>query len=119
MIEKITKIEIIEQEHKVHQAQQVHKVHKVRHKVPGTNGTQGPQGPPGSTINTTTIYTNLGPTVNGTQQEGFTPITSIAICDPGDTALSGSFDIFGTAEIKNFKPLATREWLECNSICSR
>ena len=76
--------------------------------IPGTNGTQGPQGPPGSTINTTSIYTNLGPTVNGTTAGGgFTPITSVALCDPGDTALSGSFDIFGTAEIKNFKPLAT------------
>jgi len=81
---------------------------------PGANGTQGPQGipgpqgPPGSTINTTTIYTNLGPLVNGTFAGGANPfITSTATCDPGDTALSGSFRIFGSAEIRFFEPLTT------------
>jgi hypothetical protein len=76
--------------------------------IPGINGTQGPQGPPGSTINTTTIYTNLGPLVNGTFGGGVNPfITSTATCDAGDTALSGSFRIFGSAEIRFFEPLAT------------
>ena len=75
---------------------------------PGTNGTQGPQGPPGSTINTTSIYTNLGPLINGTFAGGANPfITSTATCDPGDTALSGSFRIFGSAEIRFFQPLVT------------
>ena len=29
------------------------------------------------------------------------------MCDAGDTALSGSFDINGTAEIRTFEPLDT------------
>jgi hypothetical protein len=74
----------------------------------GPQGPPGPRGPPGlSTINTTNIYTNVGPTVNGTiGPGGTTPITSIATCDPGDTALSGSFEIDGSAEIRVFEPLA-------------
>ena len=73
---------------------------------PGANGTQGPPGPAGpSTINTTNIYTIVGNTTNGTIQTGL--ITSFAFCDAGDTALSGSFDINGTAEIRTFEPLAT------------
>jgi hypothetical protein len=78
----------------------------------GTQGPPGPPGPPGpvgpagpSTINTTNIYTNVGNTTSGTITTGF--ITSIALCDGGDTALSGSFDINGTAEIRIFEPLAT------------
>ena len=75
---------------KVHQELTEHK------DPPGTNGTQGPQGPPGSTVNTTSIYTNLGPLINGTFAGGANPfITSTATCDSGDTALSGSFRIFG------------------------
>ena len=81
---------------------------------PGANGTNGlpgapgAQGPPGSTINTTTIYTNVGPTVNGTiAMGGITPITSIATCDVGDTALSGSFRVLGSADIRIFTPLVT------------
>jgi hypothetical protein len=74
---------------------------------PGANGTQGPQGPAGpagpSTINTTNVYTNVGNTTVGTIN---TFITSIAVCDAGDTALSGSFDILGSAEIRTFEPLA-------------
>ena len=76
--------------------------HKVRDNKTGT------QGPPGSTINITSIYTNLGPLVNGTFAGGANPfITSTATCDPGDTALSGSFRIFGSAEIRFFEPLVT------------
>src|SRR5688572_17558110 len=71
-------------------------------------GTQGPPGPPGpagpSTINTTNIYTNVGNTTTATI-DGGTFITSIALCDDGDTALSGSFDINGTADIRTFEPL--------------
>ena len=72
---------------------------------PGPQGPIGPQGPAGpSTINTTNIYTNVGNTTAGTINNF---ITSIAFCDAGDTALSGSFDINGTAEIRTFEPLAT------------
>ena len=70
----------------------------------GTNGAPGPQGPPGSTINSTTIYTNFSPVVNGTINNF---ITTTALCDAGDTALSGSFRVFGSAEIRFFEPLAT------------
>jgi hypothetical protein len=72
---------------------------------PGPPGPTGPQGPPGpSSINTTNIYTNVGNTTTGTVNNF---ITSLAFCDAGDTALSGSFDINGTAEIRTFEPLAT------------
>jgi hypothetical protein len=72
----------------------------------GPPGPPGPRGPPGlSTINTTNIYTVVGNTTTG-QIDGNTFITSIAVCDPEDTALSGSFEIDGTAEIKIFEPLA-------------
>jgi hypothetical protein len=74
---------------------------------PGPQGPQGPIGPQGpagpSTINTTNIYTNVGNTTSGNINDF---ITSIAVCDPEDTALSGSFDINGTAEIRTFEPLA-------------
>ena len=81
---------------------------------PGANSTvPGPQGPPGpSTINTTNIYTNIGPIVNGTippNSLGTTSITSIAECDDGDTALSGSFRITGSADIRFFEPLVTED----------
>ena len=70
----------------------------------GPQGPQGPQGPAGpSTINTTNIYTNVGNTTTSTINNF---ITSIAVCDAGDTALSGSFDVIGTAEIRTFEPLA-------------
>ena len=90
------------------------KDHKVRDNrtgtqgPPGPAGPAGPQGPAGSTINSTTIYTNLGPLVNGTFAGGVDPfITSTAACDAGDTAISGSFRVFGSAEIRFFVPLAT------------
>ena len=58
----------------------------------GVNGTQGPQGPAGpSTINTTNVYTNIGP--NNTSVFTRSLASSVALCDPGDTALSGSFKI--------------------------
>src|ERR687897_2511601 len=71
----------------------------------GPPGPPGPQGPPGNnTINTTDIYTNVGNTTTGTVNNF---ITSLAFCDAGDTALSGSFLINGTAEIRTFEPLDT------------
>ena len=73
----------------------------------GPPGPPGPQGPPGNnTINTTDIYTNVGNTTTGTIN---TFITSLAFCDAGDTALSGSFLINGTAEIRTFEPLDTED----------
>ena len=58
----------------------------------GVNGTQGPQGPRGpSTINTTNVYTNVGPTNNNVFTNDF--VSAIANCDPGDTALGGSFKV--------------------------
>ena len=74
----------------------------------GPQGPPGPPGPPGPagnvTINTTSIYTNVGNTTTGTINDF---ITSLAFCDAGDTALSGSFLINGTAEIRTFEPLDT------------
>jgi hypothetical protein len=71
---------------------------------PGPPGPAGPAGPAGSTINTTTIYTNVGPIDTDTINNF---VTSIATCDAGDTALSGSFRVNGTAEIRFDQPLAT------------
>ena len=100
MIKEITKTEIIKQFTRPTSRQGP--------QGPPGNGTQGPQGSPGSTINITSIYTNLGPLVNGRFAGGVNPfITSTATCDPGDTALSGSFRIFGSAEIRFFEPLVT------------
>ena len=61
-----------------------HKVHKVH---------AGP-----STINTTNVYTNIGP--NNTSVFTRSLASSVALCDPGDTALSGSFKVgqVGTPE---------------------
>jgi len=68
----------------------------------GFNGTQGPPGP--STINTTNVYNVVG---NTTTSTGFGLFSSIALCDDGDTAQSGSFVTNGTALIRSDKPLAT------------
>jgi hypothetical protein len=68
----------------------------------GFNGTQGPQGI--STINTTNVYTVVGNTTTSTSPGLF---SSIALCDAGDTALSGSFVTNGTALIRSDEPLAT------------
>ena len=61
---------------------------------PGVNGTQGPpgvngtQGPPGpSQILRTSIYSVPGNFTTATTNE----TTSIALCDPGDTVLTGSY----------------------------
>ena len=80
----------------------------------GTQGIQGIQGPAGlaglSTINTTNVYTNVGPTNNSVFTLSFA--SSVALCDPGDTALSGSFETgavgppLAIAEIVSSKPLA-------------
>ena len=73
----------------------------------GVNGTQGPQGPAGlSRINTTNIYTNVDPTP-GSTSSNLTPINSIANCDGGDTAISGSFRTTGSAVPRIFEPLST------------
>jgi Collagen triple helix repeat (20 copies) len=71
----------------------------------GTNGVNGTQGLPGpNTINATNIYNNVT-----TNPNVFTNdlVTVTALCDAGDTALSGSFEVSGTAVIKSFKPLIT------------
>jgi hypothetical protein len=69
----------------------------------GVNGIQGPAGP--STINTTNVYTVVGNTTGSTDSQSL--ISSIALCDAGDTALSGSFLTNGSAIIRSDKPLAT------------
>ena len=68
----------------------------------GATGTQGPPGP--SSINTTNVYTIVG---NTTTNTGSGLFSSIALCDAGDTAQSGSFVTNGTALIRSDKPLAT------------
>ena len=80
----------------------------------GATGPQGPQGPQGlrglSTINTTNVYTVVGPTNNNVFTNSFA--SSVALCDLGDTALSGSFIVGAVgpataiAEIVSDKPLA-------------
>src|SRR5215204_3145473 len=88
------------------------------HKDRDRDNKTGPQGPPGpSTINTTNIYTNVGNTTTATI-DGSTFITSIAFCDAGDTALSGSFDINGTADIRTFEPLATEDGWNATALVS-
>ena len=79
--------------------------------VPGPQGPQGPQGLRGlSTINTTNVYTVVGPTNNNVFTNSFA--SSVALCDVGDTALSGSFVVGAVgpataiAEIVSDKPLA-------------
>ena len=54
----------------------------------GPNGTQGPQGP--NQINSTSIYTAEG-NLSFTTDDGVA--LSIAMCDPGDTVLSGNYVI--------------------------
>jgi hypothetical protein len=79
--------------------------------VPGPQGPQGIQGLRGlSTINTTNVYTVVGPTNNNVFTNSFA--SSVALCDLGDTALSGSFIVGAVgpataiAEIVSDKPLA-------------
>ena len=69
--------------------------------INGAPGAQGPRGP--STINTTNVYTVLGPTTPS--QFAFDAFSSIALCDLGDTALSGSF-VTSSALITSDRPLA-------------
>ena len=84
----------------------------------GPQGPPGPRGPPGlSTINTTNIYTVVGNTTTATINGG-TFITSIAVCDPEDTALSGSFEITGTADIRIFEPLANETGWNATALVS-
>jgi hypothetical protein len=73
----------------------------------GIQGIQGPAGPAGlSTINTTNIYTNFGP-ITSTSGVNNAFISSVALCDGGDTALGGSFAVAGGAVIKFDQPIAT------------
>ena len=80
--------------------------------VPGPQGPQGPQGLRGlSTINTTNVYTVVGPTNPNVFTNSFA--SSVALCLPGDTALSGSFVVGASvstptaiAEIVSDKPWA-------------
>ncbi len=68
----------------------------------GTQGPPGPQGPPGATgttgpqgptqINSTSIYTVQG-NFSSTVVTG--SASSPAMCDPGDTVLSGSYNVAG------------------------
>ena len=55
----------------------------------GVNGTQGPAGP--HQINSTSIYTVIGNEDDSTLGDGFA--TSVAMCNPGDTVLSGSYTV--------------------------
>ena len=77
----------------------------------GFNGTQGPQGI--STINTTNVYTVVGNTTTSTSPGLF---SSIALCDAGDTALSGSFVTNGTALIRSDEPLATENGWNATAV---
>ena len=86
---------------------------------PGINGTDGAQGPPGpSTINSTNVYIVVGNTTTASSSNNGlvervipipTPLTisSVALCDAGDTVLSGSFVTNGSAIIRSFEPLDT------------
>jgi hypothetical protein len=58
----------------------------------GPNGTQGPPGP--NQINSTSVYTAVGPPVNTAQ---FGTAISIANCSTGDIALSGSYEASSAA----------------------
>src|SRR5215211_7547385 len=80
----------------------------------GVTGPQGPQGLPGtpgtpgpSTITPTNVYTNVGPTFTNVFANNF--LSSVAECDDGDTALSGSFITTGSGVIKSSKPLITED----------
>ena len=41
-------------------------------------------------------------------------VSSVALCDPGDTVLSGSYVTNGSAFTESFEPLDTLKWMECN-----
>ena len=58
---------------------------------PGANGATGPQGP--TQINSTGIYTVQG---NLSSTVGTGSASSPALCDPGDTVLSGSYSSVGS-----------------------
>ena len=76
----------------------------------GDKGDRGDKGKNGGTITKFSIYTNLGPIANGSLGGGPTaPINSTARCDAGDTAISGSFRVLGSADIRIFEPLATED----------
>ena len=92
--------------------------------INGTNGINGTQGPPGpSTINSTNVYIVVGPTDTAItdpfppvpesviiEQITLPPIptvSSVALCDPGDTVLSGSYVTNGSAFTRSFEPLDT------------
>jgi len=88
----------------------------------GTQGPPGPQGPPGATgpqgiqgiqgaigpqgpnqINSSSIYTAPG-NFSNTEDDGFA--NSIAMCDPGDTVLSGDYRIINPANAEDLSDFA-------------
>jgi hypothetical protein len=72
----------------------------------GTDGVNGTQGPPGPSITDLTMYHVLGPQ-NNTQNSMGQRVHSIALCDPGDIAFNGGFEILagGQTLIENFESL--------------
>ena len=59
--------------------------------INGTNGVNGTQGPPGpNQINFTSVYTVIGNS-SDTFMDG--AAISVAMCNPGDTVLSGSYSL--------------------------
>ena len=92
--------------------------------VNGTNGINGARGSPGpGTINSTNVYIVVGPTDTASiDRIPPTPerviieqiplpliptVSSLALCDPGDTVLSGSYVTNGSALTRSFEPLDT------------
>ena len=77
---------------------------------PGINGTSGVNGTQSPiTINTTNIYTKVGPINLAATNAGGPTIsfTSLAFCDTGDNALSGSFRLNGSSVIRFDQPVIT------------
>jgi hypothetical protein len=67
----------------------------------GPNGTQGPAGP--NQINSSSIYTVSG-NFSNTQDDGVA--NSVAMCDPGDTVLSGGYRIVNPANANDVSDFA-------------
>ena len=63
----------------------------------GATGATGPQGP--NQINSTSIYPVVG---NVSSTLGLGEVTSIAMCNPGDTVLSGSYTIAGVGDFVTY-----------------
>ena len=62
----------------------------------GDKGDRGDKGKNGGSINQASIYTNVGANQTGDiGPGGFRLVNSTALCDAGDTAISGSFRVGG------------------------